>query len=121
MKAECYYVTILRLPPAKATCCCVAVLRVPPVKATRCFVTVLRVPPVKATCCFVFSSRFPLVSVACCCMTVFARTSNSGNLLLWHTIMEGITCCEILFMRNKLELSVILIEAVCFVIGSCPY
>ena len=62
-----------------------------------------------------------LVLATRCCVTVFLCTSNSGNLLLWHTIMEGIRCCEILFMRNELEPLVILIEAVCFFIGSCPY
>ena len=44
-----------------------------------------------------------LVRATRCCVTVFACTSDSGK-LLWHTIMEGIKCCEILFMTNKLEL-----------------
>ena len=33
----------------------------------------------------------------------FACTSGRGNLLLRYTIMEGITCCRILFMNSKLE------------------
>ena len=44
-----------------------------------------------------------LVRAMRCCVTVFAFTSCRGNLLLWYTIMEGITCCETLFMKGKLE------------------
>ena len=40
---------------------------------------------VRATRCCVTVLRVPLVEV------------------LWYTIMEGITCCETLFMKGKLE------------------
>ena len=33
----------------------------------------------------------------------FSTGEGSGNRLLRHTIIEDITCCEILFMRNEWE------------------
>lgn len=99
----------LRVPLAKATCSCVTLLRMPLVKVTCCCVAVVRIPLVKASVVIAYATG----EATCCCITVFvwywygqhivACTSDTSSLLLWHTIMEGITCCEILFMKNKLE------------------
>ena len=42
-----------------------------------------------------------LVRAMGCCVTASACTSGRGNLFLWCTIMEGITCCKILFMKRN--------------------
>ena len=62
-----------------------------------------------------------LVRATGCCVTVLACTSGGGNMLLWYTIAEGIACCEILFITNKLEFSDIFIWVFCFLIGCCSY
>ena len=129
MKATCYCVIDFRFPPVKAKRCCVAVFA----GTTGEVNVLLRDSFTYATdkgdmllcgrfayasgegkCCVcVYNWRGDVLLRGCfcmvlvratrCCVTVFACTSDSGNLLLWYTIMEGITCCEILFMKNKLE------------------